>query len=243
MLATSLLLWLMKRQSENYRKGLIILSIAFATTLPYLIYTYNLTGKMFYWSSTGGDNLYWMSTPYDGEYGSWFWFSDVNSKSASANVENMSAAGVDSVRLHHQKIYEEIKKYDEITQDELLRKAAINNIKSHPAKFLQNCVSNIGRILFNYPYTYTPQRPSNLLRIPLNGIIVVFLLFCIVPTIINWKKIIYPLRFMVIFVFLYLGGSVLGSAETRMFTVAVPILLFWIAFIIQKTIRVKLKFE
>jgi hypothetical protein len=58
----------------------------------------------------------------------------------------------------------------------------------------------------------------------------------------NWREIIYPLRFMVIFVLLYLGGSVLGSAETRMFTVAVPILLFWIAFIVQKTMKVKLKF-
>jgi len=75
-----------------------------------------------------------------------------------------------------------------------------------------------------------------------NGIIAVLILFSLVPTIINWKETIFPIRFMVIFIFLYLGGSVLGSAETRMFTVAVPILLFWITFIVQRTVRVNLRF-
>ena len=79
---------------------------------------------------------------------------------------------------------------------------------------------------------------GTLLRLPLNGINVVLLLFCIIPTFKNWKKIIFSIRFMLFFALLYLGGSIFASAETRMFTVIVPILLFWIAYIIQKTVKI-----
>jgi hypothetical protein len=198
-----------------------------------------------------------MSSPYSSEYGDWIWFNYTDSKPDSdpqpsstnkiqtnlSYFENKINSISDSLRLHHGKVFDEISKYDEIKQDDILKKEAWDNIKSHPAKFLENCISNIGRILFNYPYSYAIQKPSNLLRLPLNGIIVVIALFCIIPTIINWRRIKYPIRFMLLFAFLYLGGSVLGSAETRMFTVIVPILLFWIGFIAQKTVKMKLKFR
>ena len=51
---------------------LIALGIAFAIVTPYLAYTYNLTGRVFYWGNSGGMNLYWMSTPYENEFGDWF---------------------------------------------------------------------------------------------------------------------------------------------------------------------------
>jgi hypothetical protein len=53
MLAGIGLLWLINRNVYNYRKGLIIMLIALATTAPYLIYTYQLTGKIFYWGNSG----------------------------------------------------------------------------------------------------------------------------------------------------------------------------------------------
>jgi len=239
MLAGAILLWLIKRQNNHYRKSVIVLSIALATTLPYLLYTYSLTGKYFYWTANSGDNLYWMSSPHKDEYGSTFAFSNFDIETLDPQVS--SSFGKDSIKSHHQQDYEAIRKHDLMTQDSILKKIAVNNIRSNPGKFLQNCMSNVGRMLFNYPYSYTFQRPSNLLRLPLNGIIAVLMLFSLLPTIINWKETIFAIRFMVIFIFLYLGGSVLGSAETRMFTVGVPILLFWITFILEKTVRVNLR--
>jgi len=241
MVVGSILLWIIKRQSLSYRKGVVILLIALATTLPYLLYTYNLTGKIFYWTATSGDNLYWMSSPYKDEYGSTFSFSDFEIEKLDKDVT--SSYGKDSIKSHHWEDYEKIKKYEDMmAKDSILKEASIRNIRSHPGKFIQNCLSNVGRILFNSPYSYTFQRPSNLLRLPFNGIIVVLMLFSLAPTIINWKEIIYPIRFLVVFIFIYLGGSVLGSAETRMFTVGVPVLLFWVTYIIQKTIRINLQF-
>ncbi|MEO8765803.1 MAG: hypothetical protein ABI416_15995 [Ginsengibacter sp.] len=257
LLAGSGFLWLIKRKNNNYRKAVFILLVAFATTAPYLAYTYHLTGKIFYWGTSGGNNLYWMSTPYEGEYGSWYATPRLvdsipaevrirNAQGGQLNLKNRYSyltGSDDSIKVNHKAAFEELNKYHGVEKDDLYRKLAIINIKSHPAKYIKNCISNIGRILFNYPYTYAIQKPETLLRLPLNGIIIVCMLFCLVPTLLNWRKIIFPIRFILFFTLLYLGGSVFGSAETRMFTVIVPILLLWIAYIMQKSIQIKLKFD
>ena len=71
LLLGSIILWLINKKSANLSRVLMILLISIGLTIPYLTYTYYHTGKIFYWSTSGGDNLYWMSTPYEGEYGSW----------------------------------------------------------------------------------------------------------------------------------------------------------------------------
>jgi len=225
----------------NYRKGMIILSIALTTTAPYLIYTYHLTGKIFYWSSFGGDNLYWMSTPFEGEYGDWFNFARIKSDSLPFRYKFL--ANDESLRSNHLKDYNEILKYNGVERDDAYKKIAVNNIKSHPFKFMQNCISNVGRMVFNFPNSYKNQTPNTLLRLPINGIIIVLILFCLYPTFLNWRMISYSIKFMLSFILLYFCGSILGSAEPRMFNIIIPVLLVWIALIIEKSISVKWKFE
>jgi len=254
MLIMALILWFTSKKKLNYKKTSIILIISFLATAPYLLYTYNLTGKMFYWSSFGGNNLYWMSTPYQGEYGNYYHFPFASSEDRVAGSEKI-------IKLHHQKDFDELLKNPEVrkaniingeiqqdlsngtVQDDMLKKIAIENIKLHPLKFLQNCFSNAGRMLFNYPASYVLQKPSTLLRLPFNGILLVFVLFSLIPTFINWKNVLYSLRFLLFFAFVYFGGSLLGSAGPRMFTVIVPILLIWIAYIFERTVKINLKFK
>ncbi|HYM94531.1 MAG TPA: glycosyltransferase family 39 protein [Chitinophagaceae bacterium] len=260
MLIGCVLLWLLNRGFVNYRKALAVVLIAFITTTPYLIYTYNLTGRVFYWSTISGNNLYWMSSPEKNEYGSWLADPKFGSDSISSFKENTSTysgGGLnfknrplhiqgfrDSVRSNHRQDYEEINKYKGLVeQDDAFKRIAIKNIKSHPLKFMENCFSNIGRILFNYPYSYKVQGPETLLRLPFSGIVALLMIFCFIPTLLNWRKIDFSIRFMILFAFIYLGGSVLGSAETRMFTLILPILLFWIAAILKRTIKIRLKFS
>lgn len=235
------LLCIIKRKVPYYFTLFYITLIALATTLPYLIYTYNLTNKVFYWSSYGGNNLYWMSTPVKGEFGDWF--RDV--KTYNLTLPNTGGKNIngfeDSLRVNHIKDFEQISKLNELKKDDAFKAIAINNIKLHPTKFILNCFCNAGRLFFNYPYSYTLQKPSTLLRLPLNGIIFMLLLFCIIPTFINWQRIDVPIRFLFFFAFLYLGGSVLGSAETRMLMVIVPVLLILIGFVIEKTIKIDIK--
>ncbi|MEO6489285.1 MAG: glycosyltransferase family 39 protein [Ferruginibacter sp.] len=248
------ILWLLKRTSVNYRKGLIVLIIAFATVTPYLAYTYHLTGRIFYWGSSGGDNLYWMSTPYEKEYGSWFpgtmLYADSVKESPHRDhtVNNTSTTeyvkgSEDSIRAHHLENYKKAYHYIGVERDDVFKDLVYKNIKAHPVKYLQNIISNIGRILFNYPYSYTAQKPGTLARIPMNGTIVLLSLFCLIPTFLNWKRVIYPIQFLLFFGLLYLGGSVFGSAEIRMFAVIVPALLLWIAFTMQRTVKINLGFK
>jgi 4-amino-4-deoxy-L-arabinose transferase-like glycosyltransferase len=254
MIMAMLLLWITNRKNLAYKKTIIILIISFIAATPYLLYTYNLTGKIFYWSSFGGNNLYWMSNPYNNEYGEYFNYPFHARDYAMPGSE-------DSIKLHHQKDFDYLLKNPEVrkanilngvvrsdlsngtTQDDLLKKIAFENIKSHPIKFLQNCFSNTGRMLFNYPGSYILQKPSTLRRLPVNGTLILFCLFCFIPTFVNWKKVLFPVRLLLFFSLLYFGGSMLGSAEPRMFTVIVPILLFWIAYILERTVKVKLKFN
>jgi 4-amino-4-deoxy-L-arabinose transferase-like glycosyltransferase len=249
-----LILWFFKRRNKDYKNSLVVIIIAFILNIPYLAYTYSLTGKLFYWSSFGGNNLYWMSSPYPEEYGSYYRFPFRASDDRIPGSEKIIAR-------HHQKDFEEMLKNPEvrkaniingdiqqdlsngITQDDLLKEMAIENIKAHPFKFMQNCISNAGRMLFNYPAAYVLQKPSTLSRLPINGTLLVFIGFCLIPTLINWKRIFFSIRFLLFFSLLYFGGSLLGSAEPRMFTKIVPILLIWIALILLKAVKVKLKFD
>ena len=98
-------------------------------------------------------------------------------------------------------------------------------------------------MIFNYPVSYVPQKPSTLSRLPINGILLVVTLFCLIPTLINWKSILYPIRFLLFFIIIYFGGSILGSADIRMFLLVVPVLLFWIAYILSKSIQVRLNWN
>ncbi len=235
MIGGILLLWIINLTNENLKKSIVVLIIAFLTTIPWLVYTYHLSGRIFYWSSYGGNNLYWMSSPYQSESGSWIEY-PFDAIGTNIRVEGSNKI-IDSL---HKNDFNEINKYEGLKKDDIYKKIAINNIKSHPVKFIKNCFSNVGRMLFNYPYSYKLQKPETLARLPFNGIIMVFILFCLTSTVINWRKIIFPLRFLLFFCFLYFGGSILGSAETRMFTIIVPILLFWIAYIIPKSIKIKM---
>lgn len=230
------ILWLTKRRSRSYRKSLIIIVIALVTTAPYLLYTYHLTNKIFYWSSVGGNNIYWMTSPYENEYGSWISYpvDSINDLIPESRII------IDSL---HKKDFDKIPDYKGLKQDDILKKIAAHNIISHPTKFIENCISNVGRILFNFPFSYRAQNPRTLMRLPLTGAVLLLALFCLIPTFINWKKIDYSIRFLLFIALVYFGGSILGSAETRMFTIIVPILLIWIALVLSKSIKVKLKFD
>jgi hypothetical protein len=240
MLAGTVILWLTNRRSINYKKGLFIMLIGLATVSPYMIYIYQLTGRVLYWSTTAGSTLYWSSTPYKEEYGDW----KLELKQGPVEMGNYNIPGSgDSLVAHHQEDYNEIYKYKGVEQDDVWKRKAIENIKKHPGKYLQNCVYNIGRLVFHYPFSQAVQRPKVLLVFPANGIILTMMLFCIIPTFKNWRKVSYPIRFMLFFTILYLGASTLVTAYVRMFTIIVPILLFWFAYIFSKTVKVNLGFS
>ena len=238
-------LYLLNRKSLAYKRGFLIMVIALATISPYLLYTYQLTGKVYYLGNSGGMSLYWMSTTHENEVGDWFHERNIrpsNALDSSSDSETKAIPGWRNyLYANHAKDYEVLDKYTGVERDEMYKKIAIANIKQHPIKYIKNCISNIERLFFSFPYSYTLQH--NILQLAINGPIVLFMFFSFIITIFNWQKIIFPLRFILIFIFIYLCLTIIVSTYTRMFTVVVPIILFWIAFICQKSLTLKLQFE
>lgn len=254
MLCGVTIFYLFNRTSDTLRKSLLICIVALISVIPYLTLTYKHTGRIFYWATTGGNNLYWMSTPQQGEYGSWFPASmfkldstnnrkdepdrlvDVNERSTG-----YIPGAVDSVRKFHEADYRNIYQNSGVKRDDAYKKLFWENVYKNPKKYFYNCFSNVGRMLFNFPFSYSAQKPGTLLRIPLNGAIVLFSLLCLLPTLLNWRKIPYVARYFLILSILYFGGSILGSAEIRMFSLIAPLLLFWIGIVLERYVRVRLK--
>ena len=233
------ILWLINRKVINYRRSVFVLLIAFATFSPYLIYTYNLTGRIFY-LGTGANNLYWMSTPFEGEYGDWKGPLEMNPVE-NGNYNIPGAA--DTLIKNHQKDYDEIQKLTGLEKDDAYKRIAVDNIKSHPMKYGENIFFNLGRIFFHYPFSQAVQRPKPLYVMPMNGIILTFMLICLFPTLLKWRRFLFPIRFILFIAILYLGASSLACAETRMLTLIVPVLLTWFAYVIQHSVNVNLNFK
>jgi hypothetical protein len=239
MIAGNLILLIIDRKGVNYRRGLFILFIGFASVTPYLIYTYNLTGRAIYWG-TGNSNLYWMSTPYDDEYGDWK--GDLTQGPVSDGNFNIPGSD-DTLKSRHGKDFEEIYKFSGIEQDDAFKRIAIDNIKSHPLKYARNIIYGLGRLVFHYPFSYAVQRPKILLVLPINAIVFTLILFCLVPTFINWRKISYAIRFLLLFCFIYLMLSAMVSAYVRMLTIVMPVLFLWFAFILHKSVKIFFRFN
>ena len=133
-LSVGLIMLLFKANRYKYKLIVAISTIALLINLPYLVYTYNLTGKVFYWGNSGGMSLYWMSTPYPDEYGDWKPTGLINGNSP----EPYGTAKGDSILQANHKIeIQYILKHTGVAQDNEFKKAALKNIKAHPVNLLK----------------------------------------------------------------------------------------------------------
>jgi len=113
--------------------------------LPYLIFTYSITNKIFFFSGNGAQLLYWTSSPYETDMGEWHTL-QINHDHYAARYNNFS--GLDSVYLRkvNDIIIKEINKnHYEFAQslsgkpfleyDSIVKAKAFENIRNHPASF------------------------------------------------------------------------------------------------------------
>src|SRR6266511_3109684 len=135
MLFLILYVWYRK---DIFKKTSYVYLIALVCCLPYLLYNYSLTNKIFYWGTSGGMSIYWMSTPYKNEWGSWF---------SSENVQKLPELA------QHREFLDEISGLSEVEMDSAFKRKAVYNITHFPRKYLVNWMANIGRLLFSYPFS------------------------------------------------------------------------------------------
>lgn len=219
-------------KNSNYRKGLTITSAALIVLMPYMIYTFNLTGKLFYFGSAGNDTFYWMSTPFEYEYGSW------NNTKFDANADGPEKQlGIELLKANHQANFAKIEKMKPVEKGDALMDMAITNIKNHPVKYLKNCVANVSRLFFSFPKNYTFEVTMN--KIWYFSIIYVLILYSLLMTILNWRTINLSIQAVFLLSFIYLGGSSLVSVDNRQLILILPAIILWIGYIIHKTVVIK----
>ena len=146
------------------------------------------------------------------------------------------------MQANHGEDYAEIMAYEGPERDDAFKRIALENIKAHPLKFGKNIIANFGRMFFGIPKSYYSQQPSVLLRIFPQSFLLVFIVLCAIPTLLHWRKILFPMRLILLFAVIYIGGSSLLAAFPRYFYVISPMLFLWIAFIFDQTIQIKITF-
>jgi hypothetical protein len=239
-LVVFLVLLLVKKNKAYYRYPLYLLSIAFAVTLPWLAYTYHITGKLLYWGDSGGMSLYWMSSPYDNEYGDWK-LPELTNHQYPTLFKSAETEAI--LKKNHSKEMAFILKHDELQRDELFKQAALRNIKQHPFKFAQNYYYNCSRMLFNFPYSYSYQDGAIVGNILRGSLILWASVIGLISTFINWRRIAWPVKFILLLTGVYLVLSGALSAYPRQLDVVMPVLLFWIGFLVANTQSFGLKFK
>jgi 4-amino-4-deoxy-L-arabinose transferase-like glycosyltransferase len=133
------------RRSGACKRLAVATAIALALTSPWLLYTYEVTGKPFYWASSGGLSLYWMSSPYPGDLGDWHSPEEVRSEKDLAP---------------HRPFFDRLEGLNQVESDEQLKAEALRLIRQHPLVFVENVAANTSRLWFGTPYSYTPQKLS-----------------------------------------------------------------------------------
>lgn len=228
-----LFLYLLKRRNI-YKKTIFIYLLALFWCIPYLSYTYSVTGKVFYWGNCGGILLYIMSTPFEDELGDWY-----NTPELFKHPQ---------IIKNHGKFFDEIKDKSFTVKDQEYKKRAIENIINYPQKYFKNWVTNVGRLLFNYPYSKFEIRQERQLynlifyMIP-NMILIVIGLLCTYPAFIRRRMIPYEIYALIIFNVITFGIVSLVSIHGRYFLPFVPMLVLWISFVLTRTVDIKIRNE
>ena len=146
------------RRSGACKRLTVATAIALALTSPWLLYTYEVTGKPFYWASSGGSNLYWMSSPYPGDLGDWHSQEDVSLKKDLAP---------------HRPFFDRLEGLNQVESDEQMTAEALRMIRQHPQAYVKNVAANMSRLWFSTPYSYTPQKLSTTFYILPNAFLLV----------------------------------------------------------------------
>jgi hypothetical protein len=223
MIPPAILFYLIPKFRTSARKSLFVFCLSLAFCMPYLIYTYNLTNKPFYWTNSGSMSLYTMSSPYENELGDW------------ANTSELK------LNPNHKLFMDSIANLKPLERDNAYKTAAVNNIKRHPQKYLVNWVANIGRLFFEYPFSNKIQNVNTLFYIFPSIFIIFFISISLFVSILYFKHIPFEFFVLLLFFLTYLFGSTLVSAYSRMFYITLPFWILFCSYVFNNTVSLKIK--
>jgi hypothetical protein len=195
---------------RDFLRAAVICAGCLVFCLPYLFYTYSLTGKFFYWGNSGGTVLHCMSRPSANEWGDWF---------------NTREIFEDDRLSHHRPFFETLQDRDYVEQDRLFKQEAIRNIRRHPFNYAMNWISNVGRMWFDYPFAYKYQRPHTLFYMFPNALLLSAVLFSVFPLLKSVRRTPSEILMLGILAIVFILGSSVIYTCSRYLVSIVPVLL------------------
>lgn len=228
------------RMDKRLIKLFLVILGGFIIISPYVIHAYSLTGKLFYLGTGGGEILYHRSTPFENEWGDWF------SRDAILDTENYvknrssSYPDLSSLSNNHREFYLELESLSHIERDSAMKAKAFENMKGHPGKYLINTASNIGRLLFNFPNSYTEQNITVFGYVIPNMFIFVLGVLSLYPAFLARKNIPFEIKVLMIFTLIYACGIVLLGGKGRHFIVMVPVLVVFLVYVYTNILKINI---
>ena len=125
-------------------------------------------------------------------------------------------------------------------RSDILLEKARENIRNNPMNYVKNIIANTLRFFFGYPYSYQLQSLTMYFYLVMNSLILIPLLLSFYPAWINRQEIPIEILFVLLMGLIYIGGSVLVSAVPRYFHPAIPFLLLWSIYILNKYVNFKM---
>jgi hypothetical protein len=159
LLALALCAWLRWRGDRVLRAWLQQAALAFVLCLPYLGYTYELTGRPLYWSSAGASSLYWLSSPHADEWGDWYHLGWVE-RHPTLRAHHQAVMDEASGALRDPSLSSEERLFNLSTPEagDIFLREASRNVRAHPLKFLRNWCGNVLRLLLDVPSSVRDRR-------------------------------------------------------------------------------------
>jgi hypothetical protein len=136
MLLVALAWTLHRRERATPRRFLAVCAIAVAGCIPWLVYTYSITGRILYWGNSGGLSLYWTSVGRPDQNGAWHAVHTVFRKAYLAPFRPF---------------FRRIDRLPPLRRDLAFQSAAVHNALAHPARYAVNVAANAARMLFAAP--------------------------------------------------------------------------------------------
>jgi hypothetical protein len=131
------LAWTLRRRGRaTPRRFLAVCSIAVAGCVPWLLYTYSITGRILYWGNSGGLSLYWTSVGRPDQNGAW---------------HAVHTVFRDAYLAPFRPFFRRIDRLPPLQRDLALQSAALHNAFAHPARTAVNVAANATRMLFADP--------------------------------------------------------------------------------------------
>ncbi len=222
-------------------KKIIRLSMAvaggFLLTVPYILYAYSLTGKPLYLGTGGGEILYHRSTPFENEWGNWFSSENVLNGGKEDYQPDSVYKDLSQLSENHLDVYLKMESLNHMERDSAFKAIAIQNMKTHPKKYVKNTISNLGRFVFHYPFSYRNHSMSAYGYMIPNMFIVVLWLLSLYPFVLARKKIPFELKAIMLFYLIYASAIVLLDGRGRNFIIMVPSLVLFFSYVYVNALK------